>query len=86
VVATAVGGIPEVISQGQEGRLAPVGDIVQLSQQVNGLLANDMLRHVMGQRGAAKIESHYHIMQRVSGIEKVYDEILQRRNHSSSLH
>lgn len=79
VVATAVGGIPEVIVDGQEGRLAPIGAITRLAQQVIALLDDAEQRKMMGQRGASKIEAHYHIRQRVREIEQVYDEVWQRR-------
>jgi glycosyltransferase involved in cell wall biosynthesis len=79
VVATAAGGIPEVIVDGQEGRLAPVGAVALLAQQVKALLDDAEQRKTMGRRGAHKIESHYHIRQRVREIEQVYDEVWRQR-------
>jgi L-malate glycosyltransferase len=81
VVATAVGGIPEVIRDGKEGRLAPAGDITNLADHVTTLLNDATRRQAMGQRGAAKVEALYHIKHRVHAIEQVYDEILQKRRH-----
>lgn len=83
VVATAVGGIPEVISDGQEGRLAPAGAVDQLAQQVLALLTNPLQRQAMGQRGAAKVEAHYHIKQRAAAIETLYTEILRDRSNNT---
>ncbi len=77
VVATAVGGIPEVITDGGEGRLAPAGAVDQLAQQVLALLADPAQRQRMGQQGAAKVEARYHIKQRVTAIEEIYTTILQ---------
>lgn len=77
VVATAVGGIPEVITEGAEGRLAPAGAVAQLAQQVLSLLADPAQRQRMGQQGAAKVEAHYHIKQRVAAIEEIYTTLLQ---------
>jgi glycosyltransferase involved in cell wall biosynthesis len=83
VVATAVGGIPEVITDGQEGLLAPLGSIEQLAEQVTTLIADPELRKTMGQRAAAKIESSYHIKQRVQAIEQVYTEVWKSRQQKS---
>ncbi|MCC6457170.1 MAG: glycosyltransferase [Caldilineaceae bacterium] len=80
IVSTAVGGIPEVITGGQEGWLAPVGAITQLAQQLKTLLDNAAQRQAMGERGAAKVEAAYHIKQRVHAIEEVYKEVLQKRH------
>jgi glycosyltransferase involved in cell wall biosynthesis len=80
VVATAVGGIPEVLVNGEEGYLASAGDIDHLAQHVQKLLADPQLRQAMGQRGAAKIDAHYHIRKRVRAIEQVYDEVLQKHS------
>jgi glycosyltransferase involved in cell wall biosynthesis len=82
VVTTSVGGIPEVVSDGLEGRLAPVGDVAQLAQQVKTLLDDAPQRQLMGQRGAAKVEAHFHIKQRVQAIEQVYGAVLQKRHES----
>jgi glycosyltransferase involved in cell wall biosynthesis len=85
VVATAVGGIPEVIVDGQEGRLAPVGAIDLLAEQVIDLLHEPEQRARMGKRAASKIESQYHIRQRVQQIEAVYDEVWQQRQHRAQV-
>jgi L-malate glycosyltransferase len=86
VVATAVGGIPEVITDGQEGRLAPVGAITQLAQLVKTLLDDATQRQLMGERGASKVEATYHIKQRVHAIEEVYEEVLQKRHQPQNAH
>lgn len=44
VVATATGGIPEVVLDGQTGLLAPVGDAAGLAKQVSRLFSDPALR------------------------------------------
>ena len=78
VVATAVGGIPEVITDGVDGRLAPMGEINQLAQHLRLLLADPTGAQAMGRAGAAKIETAYHSRQRVQAIESLYAELLSR--------
>ena len=78
VVATAAGGIPEVIVPGREGLLAPVGDVDLLAAQVNALLANPHAAAEMGRAGRSKVEGRYHTRERVRAMESVYLEILHR--------
>ena len=47
-VATAVGGIPEMISDGVTGFLAPGGDSTAIAEKIGMLLDDDELRHKIG--------------------------------------
>ncbi|MEZ4866338.1 MAG: glycosyltransferase [Caldilineaceae bacterium] len=77
VVATAVGGIPEAVTDGQEGLLAPVGQVQQLAQQVLTLLADPQRAQRLGQAGVARVDAHFHSKYRVRAIEDLYCEILR---------
>ena len=50
VVASTVGGIPEVVRDGQDGYLAELGDIAAMTAHVLRLLADPQLRSDMGKR------------------------------------
>ena len=76
-VSTAVGGIPELIQPGKDGYLVPVNAIGQLADKTLLLLANPYHRSAMGQRGANKVETKFHLKHRVQFIEQLYREILQ---------
>ena len=52
VVATAVGGIPEQIDEGQTGFLAPSGDAEALAARLVRLLSDDALSHAMSRHAA----------------------------------
>ncbi len=59
VVGTAVGGIPEIISHGDNGLLVEQDDAVGLASALRALLANPDARYRMGQRGRRRImENH----------------------------
>lgn len=77
VVATAVGGIPDVLESGTTGLLVPVGAIGALSDCVVRLLDDPALRARMGKQGAAKVEQEHHVKRRVQAIENLYHEVLQ---------
>ncbi len=68
VVATSVGGIPEVITDGFTGRLIPVDDPAALTKTIDDLLGNESMRHEIGRAARGVIEEGY-------GIEKVAEKL-----------
>lgn len=57
VVATEVGGLPEIVEDGRTGHLVPPRDVGQLADAVVRLLLDRNLRREMGIRGKEKIEA-----------------------------
>lgn len=51
VVATRVGGVPDLIRHGESGLLADVGDVVGMAKRVSELLAQPDLAREIGRRG-----------------------------------
>ena len=51
VIATAAGGLPEVVMDGETGFLLPVGDVEGMAERGIEILSNDALRKQMGERG-----------------------------------
>jgi glycosyltransferase involved in cell wall biosynthesis len=76
VVSTAVGGIPEALTDGVEGWLAPVGDVAALSRATLALLAAPEEAAQMGALGAKRIETSFHTRQRVAVMEAAYADLL----------
>ncbi len=61
VVATAVGGVPDVIDDGVSGCLAPAGDSAKLASLAILLLNDDVLRRNIGRKAAeAVLKRHSH--------------------------
>jgi glycosyltransferase involved in cell wall biosynthesis len=56
VVATAVGGLPEMVDEGVTGLLVPPRDERRLAEAIVAVLRNDVLRSKMGDAGKRKIE------------------------------
>lgn len=78
VVASAVGGIPEVITDGVDGLLVPPADPGALARAISLLLADPALRERIGQAGYRTVVERFSIDAQVKRIEAVYDEELAR--------
>lgn len=59
VIATEVGGIPEIIRPGENGYLVPHGDAEALAQRILSLLNDPELTQHMGQNAAALVQRDY---------------------------
>ncbi|MBN1875834.1 MAG: glycosyltransferase family 4 protein [Anaerolineae bacterium] len=54
VVATTVGGIPDIVAHGETGYLVPPGDTASLAQAIIALLTHDEQRQAMGHKALEK--------------------------------
>jgi len=59
VVATRVGGIPEVVEDGVNGYLVEPGNVEELAERVDKLIADQALRASMGQAGRNLVEQNF---------------------------
>lgn len=66
VIATCVGGIPEVVAHGETGYLLPLNEIDTLARVVTDLLADDAQRLAMGRKSRAASESDFPVSRMVS--------------------
>src|SRR5205085_2312378 len=59
VVASRVGGVPEVVTDGETGYLSEVGDVEKMGTDAARLLMNEEMRREMGRRARASAISRY---------------------------
>jgi glycosyltransferase involved in cell wall biosynthesis len=85
VVASAVGGIPEVVADGVSGLLVPPGDPLALSAALSRLAASPALRASMGEAGYRIVVDRFSMEAHVRRIESIYDEELSRAGALASL-
>jgi len=71
-VATKVGGIPELLPDGEGGFLAPAGDAQALAAHVIMLLQDGALRERLQQAARARIEGFFSFARRVRKMEEYY--------------
>jgi glycosyltransferase involved in cell wall biosynthesis len=78
VVATRVGGIPEILINDQNGFLTEPHDLTGLIDRVLFLLNNTQLAIQMGLNGRKEIENRLSFKNRTLQLEKCYRDILQK--------
>jgi len=59
VVATRVGGIPEVVEDGVNGFLVEPGDVDGLAERVSQLIVDPAMRARLGDAGRSRVEQHF---------------------------
>jgi L-malate glycosyltransferase len=77
VVASRVGGIPEVINDGETGFMSDVGDTEKMSDDVLKLLNDEDLRQSFGKRGRELAVSRYSSEKIIPQYIAFYEKILQ---------
>jgi glycosyltransferase involved in cell wall biosynthesis len=73
VVATRVGGIPEVVEDGRTGLLAAAKNPADLAAQLLRLLGDPELRFHMGQAGRTTAQAKFDLKEKVREIVSLYD-------------
>lgn len=79
VVSTAVGGVPEIVADGETGLLAPAGDVDALARAVVELLRDPARRRAMGQAGRESVRARFSAGRLVGDVERLYTELLSAR-------
>jgi glycosyltransferase involved in cell wall biosynthesis len=76
IVATSVGGVPDLIEDGVHGRLVPPGSPEALAQAIAELLRDPARAAQMGQRARERRESEFGVGAMVARIEALYRQLL----------
>jgi N-acetyl-alpha-D-glucosaminyl L-malate synthase BshA len=76
-VATRVGGVPELITDGEDGFLEPVGDIEKQAARVVSLLKDDELHYRMGRAGRWNASEKFCSDKIIPQYEKYYRDVVE---------
>ena len=76
IVATTVGGIPEVVRTDVEGYLADPGEVDQLSRFVSKILEDRSLRVRLGNAAHARVENDFGMARMQARLEAIYREVV----------
>ncbi len=77
VVASRIGGIPEMVDDGINGLLCPVGDEAALAECLARMLSDQASREAMGRQGRDKAERLYGRETHYERIEEIYRQVLR---------
>lgn len=76
VVATNVGGNPEVVVDGESGLLVPSRDSSALAEAICRVLLTPGLRNVLGQAGRRRVLEHFSNERMIRNVERLYGDML----------
>jgi glycosyltransferase involved in cell wall biosynthesis len=76
VVATAVGGTPEVIEDGRTGWLIPPADVGALTERLRALLLDPDECRRMGAAARARVQEQFSAQQMAAAVAAIYDRLL----------
>jgi len=78
VIATNVGGVPEVVTHGVDGFLVPVGDVAAAARHAIELLSSPTRVREMGQKARVNARSRYCSNDIIPRYEAYYRRVLER--------
>lgn len=82
VVATHVGGLPELVEDGKTGYLVPPLDVGQLCAALRILIRDPKRRQAMGTAGRDRARNNFSLDRMVKEIEAIYDSLMLARHRS----
>jgi glycosyltransferase involved in cell wall biosynthesis len=84
VVATRVGGVPDVVDDGVDGFLVAPGAVQELAARLAELARDPELRVRMGAAGREQMRTRYAVDRLVDDVDRLYRELLERRGIDTS--
>ena len=86
IVGTRTGGIPEVVEDGETGRLVPPRDHAAMAQAILNMLADDEQRRRMGEAGLARVQARFTVERMVAETAAVYGRLAGRHHAEDTAH
>jgi len=81
VISTYVGGIPHIITNGENGLLYKAGEQMELKNALTNILSESNMRAILGKNAREKIEKDFNIELAIKDILNLYQE-LDRMSYS----
>jgi glycosyltransferase involved in cell wall biosynthesis len=77
VVASKIGGVPEIVEDGKTGLLVPPADSDAICQALEQFIEDREMRERMGLEGRKRVEQMFSLEKHVHQLEQVYEAILR---------
>ena len=78
VVATAVGGVPELVQDGVTGILCIPGDAHEIARALELLITDNILRGRMGGAARLRAEERFSVVRQVNELQRIWAQTLNR--------
>jgi len=78
VVATRVGGLPEIVTDGDNGYLVEPANVAALAEKLQILLQSKELRTCLGQRGRQIASEKFSLETMIKQYQELYEKVLNR--------
>jgi glycosyltransferase involved in cell wall biosynthesis len=79
IIATPVGGIPEVVRDGEEGVLVPVGDEAVLAAAISRLAGDSDAARRLGRCGRERVRTEFSFERMTAEYDRLYHRLCSRR-------
>jgi glycosyltransferase involved in cell wall biosynthesis len=79
VIASRVGGLPEVVRHEENGLLIPVGDAAALAQSLTRVLEAPAWAKSLGDQARQDIQTHYSLDRLGREINAIYEELVEKK-------
>jgi len=80
VVASRIGGLPEVVAHGETGYLEPVGDVAAMAARTQALLDDSALRQRCGEAAVRRTTELFSLEQVLRQHEALYERLAHDRS------
>ena len=84
VIATRVGGVPEMVEPDRSGLVVPAEDVDALRSAIERALTDESLRRMLGRRGRAIVESRFRVETMCESRTALFEELLARSVRAQS--
>ena len=83
VIATEVGGIPEIVTSGVNGLLIPPEDPAALVKAMLQVLGDPESARRLGEEGCRLVEQEYTVEKMAEKVYRVYQQVYERKQRNS---
>lgn len=80
IVATRIGGVPEIITDGREGVLVSPSDPLALSRSIIHILEDEPLRKKMVKKAREKVSIQFSLEKMITEMSKIYRQVTMANN------
>jgi glycosyltransferase involved in cell wall biosynthesis len=79
IVTTNSGSVSDLVGDGKEGFLVPVGDVAAFADRIERLVRDESLRRQLGKSGRVRVENAFTIEHTARGYEELLTDLVARK-------